>query len=250
DSSYEYQSQLVWFGFDKPWLKTAVDSGGFIGNTLTMMPGENGIETVQTLGRWDSDGEPSVEYFSIESEFNPENGIDHTESRDNEMIFCAARTGQVFYARSSIDEFVIHGCEPDGTPFLQIVDESFHRVRKNEDELQAEIDTINSWASLVSGGSRRSLEIKPDPFRRTILGMFTDGEEKLWVRLGCYPGILFRVYDFSGNILFHAEVEYYGNPTELNSWEITGDEHGFLAINTSHEYFQRVYLLTLTEAEQ
>ena len=52
-----------------------------------------------------------------------------------------------------------------------------------------------------------------------------------------------------GEILFHAEVEYDGNPADLNSWEITGDEHGFLGINTSHEYFQRVYMLTLVENE-
>ena len=249
DNSYEYKGQLTWSGFDKPWLQTAVDSGGFIGITLTMMPGENGIRSVQTLGRWDSDGEPSVEYSIVENEFNPGNGIDHAESRDSEMIFCATRAGQVFYALSSIDDFVIHGCEPDGTQFLHIVDENFHRVRKSEDELQTEIDTINSWASLVSGGSRRNLEIKPDPYRRTITGMFTDGEERLWVRLGCYPGIIFRVYDFSGEVLFHAEVEYEGNPADLNSWEITGDEHGFLANNSSHEYFQRVYMLKLIEAE-
>lgn len=31
---------------------------------------------------------------------------------------------------------------------------------------------------------------------------------------------------------------------------LTGDEHGFLAINTSAEYYQRVYMLTLTKADQ
>ena len=34
--------------------------------------------------------------------------------------------------------------------------------------------------------------------------------------------MFFRVYDFSGEILFHAVVEYDGNPADLITWEITG----------------------------
>ncbi len=251
NSSFEYQEQLTWSGFDRPWLKTAVDGGGFIGSTMSMMPAENGIKSVTILGRWEGEGAPSVEYFSIENEHNVVPGvIDNTDFRGSEMIFCASRGGQVFYSRSSIDEFVIHGCEPDGTPFLHIADENFHRVRKNEDELQVEKDNlINFYTQMTGRSAGRNIDIKLDPYKYAVLGMFIDGEERLWVRMGCYPGIVFRVYDFSGAILFHAMVEYEGNPADLNSWEINGDEHGFLANNTSHECFQRVYMLTLIEAE-
>jgi len=93
------------------------------------------------------------------------------------------------------------------------------------------------------------IPVKLDPYRRIINDMFTDGEERLWVRLGSYPGIVFRVFDFSGNILFHAEVEYNGHPADLNTWEITGDEHGFLGYNRSPEENQRMYMLTLIEAD-
>jgi len=249
DSSYEYQGQLTWSGFDRPWLQTAVDTGGFVGITSTMMPNENGIEIVTTLGHWEGEGEPLVEYFSIESVFNPGNGIDHTESRESDIVFCATRAGQVFYSRSSIDEFEINGCEPDGTPFLHIEDENFHRVRKSEADLQAEMDFWNAFARMMRGDSAKDNTVKLDPYRRTILGMFTDGGERLWVRLGRYPEVVFRVYDFNGEILFHAMVEYDGSPADLNTWEITGDEHGFLAVNASFEYYQRVYMLTLVENE-
>ena len=250
DSSYEYQEQLTWSGFGKPWLKTAVDSGGFIGTEMTMMPGENGIEIISTLGRWDGEGEPSVEYFSVESEFNPEDReIDRTESRGNNIISCATRTGRVFYSRSSIDEFVIHGCELDGTEFLLIEDLAAHRVRKNDEDLQAEMDAWNSLIRLMRGDSSTGKPVKLDPYRIIITEMFIDGEDRLWVRLGNYTGIVFRVYDMSGDILFHAMVEYAGNPADLNSWEITGDEHGFLANNTSHEYYHRIYMLTMVDAE-
>ena len=250
DSSYEYQEQLTWSGFGKPWLKTAVDSGGFIGTEMTMMPGENGIEIISTLGRWDGEGEPSVEYFSVESEFNPEDReIDRTESRGNNIISCATRTGRVFYSRSSIDEFVIHGCELDGTEFLLIEDLAAHRVRKNDEDLQAEMDAWNSLIRLMRGDSSTGKPVKLDPYRRIITEMFIDGEDRLWVRLGNYTGIVFRVYDMSGDILFHAMVEYAGNPADLNSWKIIGDEHGFLANNTSYEYYPRIYMLTMVDAE-
>ena len=220
-----------------------------MGKEMEVLPEEDKFIIFTTLARWDGDESPSVEYFTVEFEYIPSDAFDFSEGRESDIICCATRDGRVFYSQSSIDDFVIHGCEPDGTPFLHIVDENFHRVRKSEDELQAEMDVWNSLIRLARGDSSTGTPVKLDPYKRTILGMFIDGEERLWVRLGCYPGIVFRVYDMNGEILFHAEVEYEGNPADLNSWEITGDEHGFLGHNTSHEYSQRVYMLTLVEAE-
>ncbi|MCD4846818.1 MAG: 6-bladed beta-propeller [Candidatus Aegiribacteria sp.] len=250
DSNYCFVNRMTWSLFT-PSLITALDDGGFIGEENTPRPAENRILWVSTLARWeDGDEEPSVEYFSIEYEWNiGSEATDFSESREEDIICCATRDGLVFYSRSSIDEFVIHGCEPDGTPFLHIEDEAFHRVRKSDEDIQAERDTWISLIRMMRGDSSPPIPFTVDPYRRVINDMFLDGGERLWVRLGCYPGIVFRVYDFSGEILFHAMVEYSGNPADLNSWEITGDEHGFLAINTSQEYSQKVYMLTLVEAE-
>ena len=101
----------------------------------------------------------------------------------------------------------------------------------------------------MNGGSPIQLYLELDPYKRIILDMFIDGEERLWVRLGSFPGIIFRVFDMNCEILFHAAVEYNGNPVDLNSWEITGDEHGFLGHDTSQDEYQRIYMLTLTETE-
>lgn len=249
NSNYEYQERMTW-PQSCPIIITALDSGGFIGRTLEFLPDENGVLSISTLGRWDGEGEPSVEYFSVEYLWIIEKVIDHSKLRESDLIACAARNGRVFYSQSSIDEFVIHGCELDGTPFLLIDDTTIHRVRKSEDELQTEMDNYVSYINMVTGNAPgANTDVKLDPYRRTVLGMFIDGEERLWVRLGCYPGIVFRVYDMSGEILFHAEVEYDGNPADLIGWEITGDEHGFLGYNTSYQYYQRVYMLTLVEAE-
>lgn len=249
DSNYEYQDQMTW-PFLTPSIVSALDSGGFIGIRTTAKPDEGKIKMVSTLARWDGDEDSSMEYFSLDFEMNMEpDVIDFTRSREHTIYSCATRNGRVFYSQSSIDNFEIHGCEPDGTPFLHIVDENFHRVAKSEEELQTEMDNYNSVINMMTGGSPIDIPVVLDPYKRAVLGMFTDSENRLWVRLGCYPGIVFRVYDFSGEILFHAAVEYDGNPADLNSWVITGDEHGFLAVNTSHDQYQRIYMLELTEAE-
>lgn len=249
DSNCEYQNEMTWTSFC-PSLITALDSGGFIGLKTEYLPGEDGIVIISTLARWDGDEEPSVEYFSIECEWIIEQVTDNSRFRESDIICCAARNGRVFYSQSSIDDFVIYGCELDGTPFLYIEDGNVHRVRKSEDELRTEMDNYVSFINMITGNAPgANTDVKLDPYKRTVLGMFIDGEEKLWVRLGCYSEIVFRVYDMSGEILFHAMVEYNGDPVDLISWEITGDEHGFLGINTSHAYWQRIYMLTLSEAE-
>ncbi|MCK5115037.1 MAG: 6-bladed beta-propeller [Candidatus Aegiribacteria sp.] len=249
DSNYEYQDQMTW-PFLTPSIVSALDSGGFIGRRTTAKPDEGMIKMVSTLARWDGDEDSSMEYFSLEFEWSMEpDVIDFTRSREHTIYCCATRDGRVFYSQSSIDKFEIHGCEPDGTPFLHIEDETFHRVRISEEELQTEMDNYNSVINMMTGGSPIDIPVELDLHKRAVLGMFIDGFERLWVRLGCYPGIIYRVYDMTGDILFHAELEYNGNPLDLISWKITGDEHGFLGYDTSHDQYQRVNMLELTEAE-
>ena len=249
DSNYEYQDQMTW-PFLTPSIVSALDSGGFIGIRTTAKPDEGKIKMVSTLARWDGDEDSSMKYFSIEFEMSMEpDVIDFTRSREHTIYCCATLNGRVFYSQSSIDKFEIHGCEPDGTPFLHIVDEDFHRIRKSEGELQTEMDNYNSVINMMTGGSPIDIPVVLDPYKRAVLGMFIDGEERLWIRLGCYPGIIYRVYDMTGEILFHALVSYPGNPLDLISWSITGDEHGFLGFDTAQDEYQRIYMLELIEAE-
>jgi len=247
DSDYNYLNQTSWSGVG-PLLVSAVDSGGFIGLDYSLREGENGTLAIQTLGLWDGNIDPSVEYFRTEHDFvfNPETIFDFSTRRNEGLWSCATRDGRVFYCWISIDELVIHGSEPDGTPFLLIEDDNVHRVRKTEDEIQTERDNFLGGRSIPDD---YPITIKPDPYKYTVRGMFLDGEDRLWVRMGCYPGIVFRVYDMNGEILFHAMVEYDGDPIDLNTWEITGDEYGFLGHNTSYEEYQRIYMLELTKAE-
>jgi hypothetical protein len=142
---------------------------------------------------------------------------------------------------------LITGCEPDGTGFLRIEDPTFRRVRKTVQEMQKEIDWSESFASYA--GTGREITLKPDPFRRAILGMFLVGDDELWVRLGYYEGIVFRIYDMTGEPQFHVMFDYPGDPADLINWQVTGSEQGFLAYETMPEYCPRIYILSLVEAE-
>ncbi len=249
DSSYQYQTQMIW-PVTAPHPIRAMDSSSFIGVSGTWIPSDHGIGIVSTLCLLEGVGEPTVEYFSIESVLTPENAGDRTAFRESSILSCATHTGRVFYSRSSIDRFEIHGCEPDGTPFFHVVDEDYHRVRKTDDELQVELEKFTSYANLVTGGQIGPVELELDPFRRSIKSIFTDSDERLWVRLGYYPGIVFRVYDMSGEVLFHAKLDYAGDPLDLLEWQVSGDEHGFLAYDRFPVDYPRVYMLSLVEAAQ
>ena len=248
DSSYQYQTQLTWSN-NAPHPIRALDSTSFIGVSGSWIPSDHGICIVLTLCRLEGVGDPSVEYFSSEYELNPDKANDFSSSRESSFHSCTTLSGRVFYSVSSIDQFEIRGCEPDGTLFFHVVDEEYHRVRKTEDELQAELDKFTSYARTVTSGRITSVDVEFDPFRRSILSMFSDCEDRLWIRLGCYPGIVFRVYDMQGDVLFHAMLDYAGDPLDLLEWKVMGNEYGFLAYDRSPIDYPRVYMLDLIEAE-
>ncbi|MFO8184311.1 MAG: hypothetical protein R6U39_09080, partial [Candidatus Aegiribacteria sp.] len=159
---------------------------------------------------------------------------------------CATGDGRVFCAVSSIDEFRIWCFEPDGTEYLVIEDESIGRTAKTPEELDDELDDRTSMFRHFSGDPNRELpEIRLDPYRHTIRSIFTDDRDRLWVRLGSYPGAVFRVYDTDGEVLFHAKLDRECDPVELNHWAVHCSGYGFTATNTSTRNTQKVYMLEL-----
>jgi hypothetical protein len=247
DSTYTYIDQMTW-PLHPPFMRSILNDGGLIGIHGVFLPGEHGVVSIEILGRWDKDDSITVEYASTRHEFDPDDWtIDRSESREEQLYCCATASGRVFYSHSSVDEFVITGCESDGTEFLQIEDQGYRRVRKSDQEIQAEIDWWESFKAYA--GSTRDISVKPDPFKRAILGMFLVGDDELWVRLGAYEGIVFRVYDMTGEIIFHVKLDYPGDPSDLINWEVSGSEHGFHAFETMPEYYPRIYILTLQSSD-
>ncbi|MBD3277121.1 MAG: 6-bladed beta-propeller [Candidatus Aegiribacteria sp.] len=249
DSTYTFVEQYLSTGYSMVSIREILDDGSYIGTRTSLESEESGPVLKITLGKWELfEEEPVITYYTYENvwDIGDPGTIDYTDNRENDLLYCASTDGHVFYARSSIDELSIHCCDPDGSEYMLIEDETVHRVGKTQEELDAEMQrhTSNFNAMLSrSGRSVDDIEIILDPYRRIIREMFVDGQDRLWVRMGIYPGTVYRVYDFEGNILFHAEVDYAGNQLDLNNWAINGDENGILAVNTSMEDYPRVYIL-------
>jgi hypothetical protein len=207
------------------------------------------VTVTSTLGRWEDDEEPAQTYFSFEYDWpSPEETADFSRSRENNLIACASRDGSVFCSRSSADEFVITGFNPDGSRFFHVTDDGYRRVRKPDEELRAEVEFYNGYFGRALGRPV-DREIRPDPLRTAIERMFVDGEDRLWVQLGYLPGIVFRVYDMDGEVLFHAALDYPGDPYELIGWTVVVDGNGFLAWDSNPEDYSRIYMLELVEAD-
>jgi hypothetical protein len=245
DGNCEFIDRTTW-PFFPPSLVACLDDGSLIGIERTPRPSDEGVRFTSTLGLWDGGEDPSVEYFSIDFEWPiGDESADLSHSRESHIHACATHDGRVFFSRSSVDGFEIRGCERDGTQFFHVRDDSFERMRKSEDELRIEMEYLTGTFNRMTNGGSGQVDMEPDPYRQAILGMFIDGEERLWVRLGFYPGIIFRVYDMCGNTLFHVMLDYDGSPLDLMDWQVCGNEYGFLAYDELPEDCERVYILNL-----
>jgi hypothetical protein len=232
-----------------PRLLNGLDDGSFVGWMLDIDRDEEQVLCSITLGRWSGPVEPDVTYHVLDWEMpmpRSDGSVELADYRRTGIIACASRrTGRVFCSIQDVDIFEIQGCEPDGTPFLHIADPDFSAVPKTDEELEAELARRTSDSRRLTGLSR---EIRPDPCRMAIRSMFVDGEERLWVRLGYYREIVFRVYDMGGEVLFHAILDYPGDVLDLWNWVMEVDEGGFLAYVENPEEYPRVYMMELVEA--
>jgi|GEM_PF-2454424 len=245
-SDYEFEDRMQWPLFG-PRLISTLANGNFIGLQQVMDSHARGYICTYTIGRWDGEGDPSLTYHSDQYiiPMPDENGVmDQSERRDQKFFSCVSSDGRVFFAPGSPEGFEVIGVEPDGTLFLHIEDHDYQPVRKTREEIQEQIDYAQSTYNRLGEGNS-GLSIRPDPIKPSILGVSIDAQNRLWVRLGSVPGIVFRVYDMTGEVLFHAGVVGPGDDPGYLDWAVNIDENGFLAIPQYSEDYYRVYMLEL-----
>ncbi len=239
DSDYEYSGQLTGFFPSAPTVIIGVDSGAIVGMLTAFDQTEEGMFLGFTLARWEGEVEPTVEYFSTFAPFDPS---DIAASSKNVMFMAAAAPdGRVFRAPLSTEDFIIEGYMPDGTSFLYIEDEDFQKVRKTDEEIQDEIDRVNE--SMAAYGVEGIVEWEPDPYKTSIMSLSIDSRDRLWVRMGIYSEIVFRVYNMDGEFLFTAGVDFPGDIKSFEDWQVSIDQHGILAFDSLPEDYSRIYIL-------
>ncbi|MBD3278238.1 MAG: hypothetical protein GF388_08060 [Candidatus Aegiribacteria sp.] len=228
----------------------ACNDGTFFGNDLTMQIEDGEGMFVSSYGRWDSDLEQIVSYYETRlpasSVIPPEDGIQH--ERDITHYCISSISGNAFISNKTREDLIITGYDPDGNEFLRIEDEDYYPVRRTDSEIQQITERRESIERLVFGSDVAAFfDYIPDEYKPAIINMFVDHEERLWIRLGYYNEMVFRIYDMDGNILFHAMLNAECENEDYLTWKVTGDEHGFLAYDANPVDEIVIYVLQLVE---
>ncbi len=239
DSNYEYSDQLIGFFPSAPIAIFGVDSGAIVGMLTAFDQTEEGMFLGFSLERWEGEIEPTVEYYSTFEPFDPSDIA--ASSKDIMFMTAASPDGKVFCAPFSTDYFIIEGYMPDGTSFLHIEDEDFRKIRKTDEEIQDEIDRVNE--NMAAYGVEGIVEWEPDLYKTSLVSLAIDSFDRLWVRMGIYNEIVFRVYNMDGELLFTAGVDLPGDINSFENWQIIIDQHGILAFNSMPDDYPKIYML-------
>ena len=129
----------------------------------------------------------------------------------------------------------------DGTPFRHLDDENFQQGRKTLQEIHDEIERVNE--SMAAYGVEGIVEWEPDLYKTSITSLSIDSIDRLWVRMGIYSEIVFRVYNMEGEFLFAAGVDFPGDIKFFEDLQIIIDQQGILAFDSMPEDYPRIYIL-------
>ncbi len=237
----EWLGLLTPFYNNPPMNLRGADDGAYVAQRLEVLPDGNGDLAVQTfVGRYELGEEPTVKYWEYEFPFDPN---DLTELLRNTMMghtFAADRQGNIFMAELTSEEYLVQGFRPTGELFVEITADA-EQVQKTPEEMEEEEIYVESYLESM-GASGVVIEYHPDPLRNTIGEVETDGE-RVWVRRGTVLEPVFDVYDYSGEVLFTAEVPDAGEDAPF--WDFNIDEQGITAFSMNPELFQQIYVLEL-----
>jgi hypothetical protein len=242
DPAGAYTGCLEGFFPAAPAAIAAIDSGVIVGMKPEFEQNEDGMLMGFSLARWEGSIEPAVTYYSQMSPFDPENLM--ASLGDNIFTFGVSRaTGRVFRAPMSADEYLIECYEPDGTLY-QTIEKPYTPVPKTPEEIEEERAMVEERMS-ASGAPPGMFSWDPDPDKYAIAGLFTDGQDRLWVRRGWMDEVVFDVYDQSGGLLFVATVQY--DTEQTDQWQVLVDEEGILAFSADPQDYPKLYVLQLQE---
>ena len=245
DSTYEYSNDVSGFFPSPPVSLRGVEGGAVVGLQSVFEQTDDGMFLGFKLARWEGEAfEETVEYYATLSPFDP---TDIAASiQENMFFFTSTDDGRIFRTPFSSEEFVIEGYMPDGTSFLYICDEEYNRIPKSDEEIELEIEMVNTRIA-SAGMPPGSFEWEPDPYRPATFGLFMDAQDRIWVRLGYYREIVFRVYDLDGNFQLTAMLDYPGDFHDVETWQVVVGSQGILAFDGMPEDYARIYILDSAE---
>ncbi len=229
--------------YNNPPMNTiGADSNAYVAIRLEVGPDESGELSVTTfIGRYEETEEPVVKYWEYEFPFDPQNLTALLENTIMGHVFTADRSGNVFMAELTSEEYLVQGFTAEGELFVEI-EKDAERVEKTPEEIEDEEVYVIAYLESL-GASGVALDYDPAPYRNSISEIEVDGEERIWVRRGTIHQPVFDVYDFNGELLFTATVPDAGDDAVF--WDFNIDEQGMIAYSINPELYQQIYILEL-----
>ncbi len=244
DAEGVFQDVMDGFFPTPPMSIEGCPDGSFVGQSMSMvMTGETMDASLQ-LCRYSDSTEADVTYFSKPMEMDFSGGGQASLQRGPEFDFAVGPDGSVFVAEISDTLFAVSGYSPDGEEFLTLYEE-----REKTPLTQEEIDagSLNLSIMIVNGEASAGMDRTDDvyPWRNVIASIGVDSMERIWVEMACTDTPVFRVYDYSGTLLFVAlpDVEF----TAVTRPSFMIDTGGILACDRDPMDYPKIYNFQLME---
>ncbi|MCD4775757.1 MAG: hypothetical protein K8S15_06860 [Candidatus Aegiribacteria sp.] len=239
----EWEGLSAEFTNNPPMKMVGADSNAYIALKLTIDVVDGELISSFLIGRYEEDNEPSVLYYETDFQFDP---TDLTGLLNQTLFsheFFADRSGNVYIAPYSTEDYIVNVFDRDGNQLLHI-EKEVPQVEKSPGEIQDEKAWMEAWLRNI-GAQGVVIEYNPEPYRWMISDIGCDSEDRIWVRRGTELAPVFDVYDAQGNSLFVAEVEGIGDDGQF--WDFIIDEYGIMAYSLNPDYYSKIWLMEISE---
>ncbi|MBN2609486.1 MAG: hypothetical protein JXA64_10270 [Candidatus Fermentibacteraceae bacterium] len=241
----EYLRMMSGFFPTPPMSIQGGPDGSLVGESMAMMLMGQDVTASVDICRWSDSAEADVVYLSVPMELNiQEGGGATTVERNPEIDFAVGPDGSVFVAELSDTLFSVRGFSPEGEEILTMVEET-ERTPMTQDELDA--GSLSLSIRIIDGEASSNMDRVEDvyPWRNVIASIGVDAESRIWVEMANEDHPVFRVYDYSGNLLFYAVTDVPFTPVSRPSFMI--DAGGFLACDRDPLDYPKIFSFTLAE---
>jgi hypothetical protein len=218
--------------------------GSIIGEHMPMIIMGEEIEASLELSRWTDSTEADITYFSKPMELDFSGGSQAGIERGPEFDFAVGPGGEVLVAELSDTLFAVTGFSPDGEEFLNLSEE-MDRTPMTQEEIDA--GGLGLSIMITDGNASAGMDRMDTtyPWRNIIGSIGVDSEERIWVELAYTDKPMFRIYDYSGELLFVAAVDNGFTPVTRPVFKV--DAGGILAWDRDPMDYPKIYLIQLTE---
>ena len=242
DAEGTFQGMLDGFFPTPPMSIEGCPDEGFIGqNMLMVMTGETMDASIQ-LCKWTDSTEADIIYFSKPMEMEFSGGDRASIQRGPEFDFAVGPDGSVFVAEISDTLFAVNGYSPDGEEFLTLIEEK-ERTPLTQEEIDA--GSLSLSIRITDGEASAGMDRVENvyPWRNVIASIGVDSLKRIWVEMACMDAPLFRVYDYSGTLLFVAVTDVEFTSVSRPSFMI--DAGGILAYDSDPMDYPKIYSFQL-----